>query len=92
MALTYDELQAITNDYFAADGKKATDIYFDSSFALDYFMNKKKGLWQRPSGGDRIRVPLMYDGAEGGFYARSDTLSSDDRTNINAAYFELSLN
>ena len=50
-------------------------------------MNKKKGLFERPSGGERIRVPLMYDGAEGGFYNRTSTLSSDDRANINAAYF-----
>lgn len=88
MALTYTELQAITNDYFKLDNKAATDIYFNTSFLLDYLMNKKKGLWERPSGGERIRVPLMYDGAEGGFYSRTDNLSSDDRTNINAAYFQ----
>ncbi len=87
MALTYTELQAITEDYFKADNKKAVDIYFNSSFGLDYFMNKKKGLFERPGGGERIRVPLMYDGAEGGFYSRTATLSSDDRTNINAAYY-----
>jgi len=88
MALTYSELQSITNDYFVADNKEATDIYFNTSFGLDWFMNKKKGLWERPAGGERIRIPLMYDGAEGGFYSRTDTLSSDDRANINAAYFQ----
>ena len=87
MALTYSEIQSITNDYFKADKKKATDIYFNTSFLLDLLMNKKKGLFERPSGGERIRVPLMYDGAEGGFYNRTSTLSSDDRANINAAYF-----
>jgi hypothetical protein len=87
MALTYTELQAITNDYFKADNKKATDIYFNTSFLLDKLMNKKAGLFERPAGGERIRIPLMYDGAEGGFYSRTDTLSSDDRVNINAAYF-----
>jgi hypothetical protein len=87
MALTYTELQSITNDYFKADNKKATDIYFNTSFLLDKLMNKKAGLFERPSGGERIRIPLMYDGAEGGFYSRTDTLSSDDRVNINAAYF-----
>lgn len=50
-------------------------------------MKKKKGLWERPNGGHRIRVPLSYDGAEGGFYSRSDALSSDDRESIQAAYF-----
>lgn len=87
MALTYTELQAITRDYFAIDNKAAVDIYFNTSFLLDYFMNKKKGMWERPSGGERIKIPLQYDGAEGGFYSRTSTLSSDDRTNINAAYF-----
>jgi hypothetical protein len=69
------------------DNKAAVDIYFNTSFALDYFMNKKKGLYERPSGGERVKVPLMYDGAEGGFYSRTSTLSSDDRVNINAAYY-----
>jgi len=87
MSLTYGELESITTDYFLSDGRKATDIYFQTSFLLDWLMNKKKGLWKRPNGGYKIRVPLMYDGAEGGFYNRSDALSSDDRENINAAYF-----
>ena len=88
MALTYTELQSITNDYFMLDNKAATDIYFNTSFLLDLYMNKKRGLFERPSGGERIRVPLQYDGSEGGFYSRTSTLSSDDRVNINAAYFQ----
>ncbi len=87
MALTFTELEAITNDYFIADGRKAVDIYFQSSFFVDRFMNKKKGIWERPPGGKRIRIPLMYDESEGGFYSRNSTLSSDDREIINAAYF-----
>lgn len=87
MALTYTELEAITKGYFKADNKKAVDIYFEDSFLLDFLMNKKKGLWERPAGGEHIRVPLKYDGAEGGFYNRTSTLSSDDRVNINAAKF-----
>lgn len=87
MALTFTELESITNDYFMADGKKAFDIYFNDSFLMDYFMKKKKGLWERPSGGRTIRVPLMYDGAEGDFYSRGEALSSDDRENVNAAFF-----
>ncbi len=88
MALTFTELESITNDYFMADGKKAVDIYFKTSFFVDYFMNKKKGLWERPPGGQKIRIPLSYDEAEGGFYTRTSTLSSDDRETINAAYFQ----
>lgn len=51
-------------------------------------MNKKKGIWERPSGGERIRIPLEYDEQAGGFYSRADTLSSDDRETVNAAYFQ----
>jgi hypothetical protein len=87
MALTFTELESITNDYFKADNKKAVDIYFNTSFWLDYFMNKKKGLWERPNGGRNIRIPLEYDGQEGGFFTRSSALSSTDRVNINAAFF-----
>ena len=87
MALTYTELESITNDYFLADGKKAVDIYFNTSFLLDWFMNTKKGIWERPSGGRYIRVPLEYDEQVGGAYARADVISSEDRESINAARF-----
>ena len=80
-------MESITRDYFLADGKKASDIYFNDSFALDYFMNKKKGLWERPPGGRNIRVPLSYDGQAADAYERADALNSDDRESINAAYF-----
>jgi hypothetical protein len=69
------------------DGKKAVDIYFSDCFLLDWLMKQKNGLFRRYDGGRRIRIPLMYDGAEGGFYSRSDKLNSTDRENINAAYF-----
>jgi hypothetical protein len=87
MALTFAELEAITNDYFMADGKKAIDIYFNDCFLIDFLMNKKKGIWKRYPGGKRIRVPLAYDGQESGFYSRGEALSSDDREMLNAAYF-----
>jgi len=66
MSLTYAELESITNDFFMADNGKAVDIYFDSSFLLNYLMKQKKGLWERPNGGNKIRVPLEYDGQESG--------------------------
>ena len=34
MALTFEELESVTNDYFMADDKKAVDIYFNTSFLL----------------------------------------------------------
>lgn len=88
MALTYAELESITNDYFKTDGGKATDIYFYTSFLLNYLLKQKKGIWERPSGGEYIRIPLEYDGQEAGFYAKGDTISSDDRESINAARFD----
>jgi hypothetical protein len=87
MALTFTELNSITNDYFAADNKKALDIFFNDSFLMDRFMKNKKGLWERPSGGDYIRIPLSYDGQEADFYTRGQALSSDDRESINSARF-----
>ncbi|MFH2076519.1 MAG: phage major capsid protein [Pseudomonadota bacterium] len=87
MALTFNELQAITNDYFMLDSKKAVDIYFSSSYLMWQFMDKKKGIMERPSGGQRYRIPLEYDGQEGAFYSRGETLTSDSREILNAAYF-----
>ena len=80
-------MQSITNDYFIADNKKAVDIYFNTSMFADHFMNKRKGIFERPNGGARYRIPLMYDASEGGSFMRADPLSSDDRTTINSAYF-----
>jgi hypothetical protein len=88
MTLTFDELESVTNDYFAADGGKAVDLYFYTSFLLNYLLKQKKGIMERPPGGEKFRIPLEYDGQEAGFYGRGDTISSDFRDNINAAYFE----
>lgn len=87
MSLTYGELDAITNDYFLADGKKAVDIFFNDCAIMDRYMKKKAGIWERPNGGENIRIPLSYDGQEADFYTRGAPLSSDDRESINAAHF-----
>ena len=87
MALTFAELESITTDYFMADGRKAVDIYFDDCFLMDYLMKKQKGIWERYPGGKKIRVPLSYDGQEGGFYSKASVLSSQDVESINAAFF-----
>jgi len=88
MALSFEELESITNDYFMLDGGKAIDIYFDTSFLLNYLIQQKKGIWERPDGGEHIRIPLEYDGQEAEFYSRGDPVSSDDRESVNAARFE----
>jgi len=86
--LTWTELESITDDYFMADNRSAEDIYFYTSFLLNYLMKQKKGIWERPDGGERIRIPLEYDGQEAEFYVKGDTISSDDRESVNSAYFE----
>ena len=87
MSLSMTELESITLDYFLANGGKAVDIFFKSSFLLDYLLNKRMGIFERPNGGEKIRIPLNYSDAEGGFFTRADPLSSDDRVSINAAFF-----
>lgn len=82
------QLDAVTNDYFMIDGGKAQDIYFETSFLLNYGLKQQKAIWKRPSGGRQIKIPLRYDGNEAGFYGRGDTLSSDKRDAITAAYFD----
>ena len=61
MALTYAELESVTDDWFLLDNGKAVDIYFNTSFLLNYLMKQQKGLWERPPGGMKIMVPLEYD-------------------------------
>ncbi len=87
MALTFKEIESVTSDYFSMKKKEASDIYFKTSFLLDYLMKKKNGLFELVAGGERFRVPLEYDESNGGSYSRSDSLSSDDKEIINAAYF-----
>ncbi len=87
MSLTLEEFEGITSDYFMAGDGRAVDIYFRGSFLLDALLNKQIGIFERPSGGEKIRVPLNYSDAEGGFFTRSDALSSDDRASVNSAFF-----
>jgi len=63
MATPLNELDEITQDYYELeDGNLARDIYFDTSFLLNYFIKQQKGIWERPTGGNQIRIPLEYDG------------------------------
>lgn len=87
MALTWTEMEAITRDYFAMDGGKAQDIYYKTSFFLNWFLDQKKGLYMLVPGGLKIRVPLAYDTGIAEFYDKGDTVNSDDREQLNAAYF-----
>jgi len=88
MALTFSELEAVTNDYFLADNKAAVDIYFKTSFLLNYLLKQQKGIWERPDGGMKITVPLEYDEQTSGFYIKGDTLDKTDVESVNAAAFD----
>lgn len=88
MSLTWEERESVTDDYFLADDGKAVDIYSNSSFMINYLLKQKKGLYKNPPGGERIRVPLMYDVQIAAFYDRGEPISSDDREAVNAAYFD----
>ena len=82
-----DQMDAVTDDYFMIDNGKAADLYFQTSFLLNYYLKQKKGIFKRPNGGRDIRVPFRYDGNESGFYRRGGTLSSDKRDAITAVFF-----
>jgi len=86
--LTWAERESVTNNYFKLDNGKAVDIYFNTSFVLNFLLKQQKGLWERPDGGEKILVPLEYDEQAGGFYSRGDALDSDDRESVNSAYFD----
>lgn len=81
------QMDAVTDDYFMIDNGKAADLYFQTSFLLNYLLKQKKGIFRRPAGGRDIRIPFRYDGNEAGFYSRGGTLSSDKRDAITAVFF-----
>ncbi len=88
MSLTFTELQSVTDDYYKTDGGKAFDIYFNTSFFMDKFLNKKFGIFEKVDTMN-VKIPLEYDMSQGGFYARGGAISSDDTTTVNAAKFAL---
>jgi len=88
MTISLTELESVTKDYYVLDGNAAVDIYFDSSIWMHHFMDKRRGMWERPSGGDYMRIPFEFDEAEGGSYTRAEALNSDDREVVNTARFQ----
>jgi hypothetical protein len=56
---------------------------------MKLLMKKKKGLWERPEGGRKHRIPFEFDVQNGGAYDETDTISSDDKETINGAEFLL---
>lgn len=84
MALTIDQLNALTDKYFI---KKLHDNIFDSNPLLQKLM--KGGSYKAVSGGTQIYVPLNYaTTSASGWYSGADTLSTSDNDNITAAVYD----
>lgn len=82
MALTYDQISAITEKKFIP---KLEDNIFDSNPMLQRLRKKQKML----SGGTKVIVPLNYaTTTSSGWYQGADTLSVADNQNITSAEFE----
>jgi hypothetical protein len=83
MALTYDQVTAITQKKFIP---KMYDNIFDSNPLLQ--RAKKKGWYEKLDGGERIVVPLIYAlTTASGWYSGSETLDTTDNQNISAAEY-----
>lgn len=84
MALTYDQVTAITQKKFIP---KMYDNIFDSNPLLQ--RAKKKGWYEKLDGGERIVVPLIYaTTSASGWYSGSETLDTSDNQNISAAEYQ----
>lgn len=84
MALSIDQLNAITDKYFI---KKMFDNIFDSNVVLKKIMDG--GSYKSVSGGTQIYVPLNYaQTTASGWYRGADTLSTTDNDNITAAAYD----
>lgn len=82
MALTYDQISAITLKYYVP---KMYDNVFNSNPLLQ---RHKKRSYQKVDGGVSVMVPLNYaTPAASGWYSGYDTLSTTDNDQITAAEY-----
>ena len=83
MALTYDQVTAITQKKFIP---KMRDNIFDSNVLMS--RAKSKGWLETLTGGTSILVPLIYaQTTSAGWYSGSDTLLTSDNNNITSAEY-----
>ncbi len=81
MALTYDQISAITEKKFIP---KMTDNIFDSN----PFTKRLKEKSPKLDGGERIMVPLLYaQTTSNGWFTGADTLSVSDNEQFTAAAY-----
>lgn len=83
MALTYDQISAITQKKFIP---KLRDNIFDSNPLLQ---RAKKKFYEKANGGSSIMVPLNYaQVSAGGWYQGEETLSTTDNDVMTAAEYQ----
>ena len=81
MALSYDQMSAITKKYYVP---KMVDAIFDSDPLLKRY--KDKGRYKKVNGGTSLMMPLNYAlTTAAGWYSGADTLSTTDNDQITAA-------
>ncbi len=78
MALTFDQITAITNKYYMP---KFPELVFDVNFLLKRL--HKKGT--KPSSGESLKQPIMYQITKGGAYRPYDTFDISAEDQITAA-------
>ena len=81
MALTYDQISAITE-------KKFIPKMVDNIFNTNAMLKKLKAKEKLQSGGTKIIVPLEYATGTGGWYQGSETLDTTDSEVFTAAEFD----
>lgn len=82
MALTYDQISAITQKYYIP---KLVDNIFDTNPTLKFLKDKS---YEKVNGGTSIIVPLNYaTNSASGWFSGSETLDTSDNENITGAEY-----
>ena len=83
MALTYNQISAITADYFMPK-------LYDNVFLGNPLLRKMKdgGSYKKVPGGNKILIPLEYGEANGDWFSGSDSLNTEDSDVFSAAAVE----
>jgi hypothetical protein len=82
MALTLDEINAATREYYLTSG--AVDNFYKSNVLVFRLMNNKRTI----DGGKAIRVPIWHGSPQGGAFGVNDTFDTTRRDQINAAEYQ----
>lgn len=81
MALSVDELSALTNDHWLND-KEAIDNFFTGNILMFRLLRNAEKI----GGGDRIKIPLIYTGLNGGSFNPTQTFNTAKKEIHTAAW------